>query len=83
MVTDHFSALQFALKEAGNKRPVTVAFIQELNAMLIRNTGLVYNTVFGTVDATKGEFRKGKVTAGDTYFQITIKLLTLQKTSLL
>jgi len=68
MVTDHFSALQFALKEASNKRPVTVSFIQELNAMLIRNTGLVYNTVFGTVDATKGEFRKGNVTAGDTYF---------------
>lgn len=67
MVTDHFSALQFALKEASNKRPVTVAFIQELNAML-RNTGLVYNTVFGTVDATKREFRKGNVTAGDTYF---------------
>lgn len=68
MVTDHFSALQFALKEAYNKRPVSVSLIQELNSLLIRNTGLVYNTALGTVDATKGEFRKGNVTAGDTYF---------------
>jgi Fic family protein len=29
---------------------------------------MVYNTIFGTVDATKGEFRKGNVTAGNTYF---------------
>ena len=68
MVTDHFSALQFALIEAKNRRNVSVQLIQELNSMLIRNTGSIYNTLLGTVDATKGEFRKGNVTAGETYF---------------
>jgi Fic family protein len=79
MVTDHFSALQFALREASNNRPITVSFIQELNATLIRNTGLVYNTIFGTVDATKGEFRKENVTAGDTYFPNYDKVVQLTK----
>lgn len=79
MVTDHFSALQFALKEANNKRPVSVALIQEFNSLLIRNTGLVYNTALGTVDATKGEFRKGNVTAGDTYFPNYDKVIQLTK----
>ena len=68
MVTDHFTALQYLLNEAKVKRPVTVRFIQEINSLAIRNTGGVYHTVFGTVDATKGEFRKGNVTAGSTYF---------------
>lgn len=79
MVTDHFSALQFALKEASNKRPVSVQLIQELNSLLIRNTGLVYNTALGTVDATNGEFRKGNVTAGDTYFPNYDKVIPLTK----
>jgi len=79
MVTDHFSALQFALKEANNKRPVSVSLIQELNSFLIRNTGLVYNTILGTVDATKGEFRKGNVTAGSTYFPNYDKVIPLTK----
>ena len=68
MVTDHFAALKYLLNEAKMKRPVTVKFIQEINSLAIRNTGGVYHTVFGTVDATKGEFRKGNVTAGSTYF---------------
>ncbi|WP_443936605.1 Fic family protein [Pedobacter sp. MW01-1-1] len=79
MVTDHFSALQFALREAQAKRPVSVSLIQELNSLLIRNTGLVYNTPLGTVDATKGEFRKGNVTAGDTYFPNYDKVISLTK----
>ncbi|MET4083207.1 Fic family protein [Pedobacter sp. UYP30] len=68
MVTDHFSALKFILKEAGKKRPISVPLIQEINSLAIRNTGSVYNTILGVVDATKGEFRKGNVTAGNTYF---------------
>lgn len=68
MVTDHYAALQFVLKEAKAKRPVSTAFIQEINALVVRNTGSVYNTMLGTVDARTGAFRKGNVTAGSTYF---------------
>ena len=68
MVTDHFKALQFTLKEAYSKRPVTPTFIQEINALVIHSTGAVYNTVFGTIDARTGAFRKGNVSAGSAYF---------------
>ena len=77
MVTDHFSALKFILYEAVKKRPVSVQFLQEINSFTIRNTGAVYNTVFGVVDATKGEFRKGNVTAGNTYFPNYDKVIDL------
>lgn len=68
MVTDHFNALKFILEQAEKKRPVTVQLIQEINSLTIRNTGGIYHTALGAVDATKGEFRKGNVMAGETYF---------------
>src|SRR5699024_10838196 len=34
----------------------------------LKRTGAVYQTVVGEIDASKGEFRKGNVTAGRTYF---------------
>ncbi|MBN7810809.1 Fic family protein [Algoriphagus sp. H41] len=68
MVTDHFKALKFTLQEAKRKRPVTAEFIQEINAHVVHSTGAVYNTVFGTIDARTGAFRKGNVSAGASYF---------------
>lgn len=68
MVTDHYEALKFTLKEAQLKRPITTALIQEINALVNRSTGVVYTTVFGTIDARTGAFRKGNVSAGSTYF---------------
>ncbi|WP_133781360.1 Fic family protein [Pedobacter nutrimenti] len=68
MVTDHYAALQFVLKQAKAKRPVSTDLIQEINSLVIRNTGSVYNTMLGIVDARTGAFRKGNVTAGSTYF---------------
>ena len=68
MVTDHYAALQFALASAKNKTQVSTKLIQEINALVVKNTGKVYNTVFGTVDSTTGAFRKGNVSAGATYF---------------
>jgi len=68
MVTDHFNALKFTIEKARAKSPVTTALIQQINSLAINNTGSVYNTVFGTIDARTGSFRKGNVTAGSTYF---------------
>ncbi|WP_316812317.1 Fic family protein [Pedobacter heparinus] len=68
MVTDHFTALQFTIEKARTQTPVTTALIQQINSLTIRNTGSVYNTIFGTIDARTGAFRKGNVTAGATYF---------------
>lgn len=68
MVTDHFNALKFTIEKARAKTPVTTALIQKINSLTIKNTGSVYNTIFGTIDARTGAFRKGNVTAGSTYF---------------
>lgn len=68
MVTDHYAALKFALNEAHLKKEITVDLIKELNSLVARNTGSIYNTIFGTIDARTGAFRKGNVTAGLTYF---------------
>lgn len=68
MVQDHYAALNFALAQAKEKKPVTINLIQQIGGLVLKNTGASYNTLFGLVDATKGEFRKGNVTAGSTYF---------------
>src|SRR5690606_5465658 len=68
MVKDHYRALLKALGYAREKRPVTVPLIQEFNSLVMGNTGDVKHTILGDVDTTKGEFRKGNVVAGQTYF---------------
>lgn len=68
MVKDHFEALQFALEAARQKKLPDLNFIQALNAKVMQHTGSVYQTVFGEIDATKGIFRKGNVSAGGSYF---------------
>lgn len=68
MVTDHYNALKFTIEKARAKAPITTPLIQQINSLVIRNTGSVYNTIFGTIDARMGAFRKGNVTAGSSYF---------------
>ncbi|MBI3137844.1 MAG: Fic family protein [Sphingobacteriales bacterium] len=68
MVKDHNEALKLVITSALKKKAVTVPFIQAINASVLKSTGKTYNTPLGTVDASKGEFRKGNVTAGGYYF---------------
>ena len=68
MVKDHYEALQFTLMNARAKKPVTVKLIQKIAGLVLKNTGKTYNTVLGNIDSSKGEFRKGNVSAGDSYF---------------
>lgn len=68
MVTDHHAALVFALKNAKAKNALTVSLLTQVNALVMKNTGKVYNTMLGTVDSATGAFRKGNVTAGVSYF---------------
>ncbi len=68
MVKDHYQALQFALEQARAKKPVTLELIQTIAGMVLKNTGKIYNTVFGSIDSSKGSFRKGNVSAGGSYF---------------
>ncbi|MFM2344773.1 MAG: hypothetical protein RLZZ210_1385 [Pseudomonadota bacterium] len=68
MQTDHYDALKFTLNQAKNISIYTPEFIQNINAKVMHSTGQIYNTALGTVDATKGEYRKGTVFAGQTTF---------------
>ena len=68
MVKDHYDALLFVLDAARNKQKADIAFIQAINAKVMRSTGSLYQTVFGEIDASKGLFRKGNVSAGGNYF---------------
>ena len=68
MVQDHFNALQFVLKKASVQVVITPDFIQAINAAAMKQTGSIYQTVFGELDGSKGVFRKGNVSAGSSYF---------------
>ncbi|MDZ7605135.1 MAG: Fic family protein [Cyclobacteriaceae bacterium] len=68
MTKDHFEALQFILLKAKNPQPLGVGFIQILNGLVMKSTGKQYQTVFGEIDGSKGDFRKGNVSAGNSYF---------------
>jgi Fic family protein len=46
MVKDHHSAIRYVLDAASAKKAVTVEFIQQINALVMKNTGSVYNTTF-------------------------------------
>ncbi len=68
MVKDHYAALRYVLTAAAAKKAITVDFVQQINALVMKNTVSIYNTVFGEIDATRGMFRKGNVSAGGSYF---------------
>ena len=79
MVKDHYQALLWMLEQAAQKMAVSVNLIQHINALVMKNTGNVYHTVLGSIDATRGEFRKGNVTAGGAYFPNYDKIEALTK----
>lgn len=68
MVRDHHAALLFTLEAARQGKALSVQLVQQINALVMKGTGKTYNTVFGTIDAATGAFRKGNVSAGNTYF---------------
>lgn len=68
MVKDHYAALRYVLASSIAKESITVEFIQRINALVMKNTGSIYKTVFGEIDASRGMFRKGNVSAGGSYF---------------
>lgn len=68
MVTDHHAALLYTLQTAKAKTSLTIAIVQQINAITMKGTGKVYNTILGNIDSATGAFRKGNVTAGISYF---------------
>ena len=79
MVKDHFNALQFVIQSAIENKKITPEFIQQINASAMKQTGSVYQTVFGELDNSKGVFRKGNISAGNSYFVNYDKVESLVK----
>jgi Fic family protein len=68
MNIDHLNALKFVVQSAKEKLRVSQDLIRRINAWVMKQTGSIYQTALGTVDASKGEYRKGNVRAGNSYF---------------
>lgn len=64
MNEDLKQAYEFAKAESNSLAPITPAFLQKLNAMLMRSTGSVHRVMGGSFDSSRGEFRLCGVTAG-------------------
>jgi len=80
MVIDHQKALVFTINKAKERTPVTETFIKEIGALVVKNTGSIYNTVLGTFDSTKGDYRLLNVFAGARRFPDSSKVPALMKT---
>ena len=64
MNEDLKQAYEFAKAESERLTPITSAFLQRLNALLMRTTGSVHSVMGGSFDSSKGDFRLCGVTAG-------------------
>lgn len=64
MNEDLKKAYELAIEKAKRKEPINSAFLQKLNATLMRTTGSIHHVMGGTFDSSKGEFRLCSVTAG-------------------
>ena len=74
MVVDHQKALQYVLTVAANKTPLSSALLQEIAGLVMAGTGTPVNTILGTYDIAKGDFRKGGVSAGSRVFMDAAKV---------
>ncbi len=68
MITDHFSAFQFIKEQAKQKRKLTVEFIKEIGAVVMKSTGSYTNTISGEFDTSKGDLRLAQVYVDKKYF---------------
>lgn len=64
MNEDLKKAYELAKEESEQGIVIAPAFLQKLNATLMRTTGSVYNVMGGSFDSSKGEYCICSVTAG-------------------
>jgi len=68
MVKDHFEAFLYLKSEAPKKRKLTIDFIKETGALVMKNTGGPINTISGIYDTSKGDIRLSQVYVDKKYF---------------
>ena len=82
MVLNHQQAQTMVLEWAKFRRPLNRSMLQELGAAVMQQTGGPTNTILGTFDSTKGEFRLVGVSAGQRQFMDARKVPTAVDTLL-
>ena len=61
MVTDHNNALIYTLEQAKTKVDISSDFIRQINGMAMKSTGGIINSMAGSYDSSKGDFRKSMI----------------------
>lgn len=74
MVLDHQQAQTMMLEWAITRQPLNRSMLQELGAAIMQQTGGPTNTILGTFDTTKGEFRLVGISAGQRQFMDSRKV---------
>lgn len=64
MNEDLKNGYELAKEESRQGTPITPAFLQKMNAALMQKTGSIHNTIGGSFNSSKGEYRLCGVTAG-------------------
>jgi Fic family protein len=68
MVKDHYAAFQFIKKQSLLKRDLSIPFIKEVAAIVMKNTGSQINTMSGDFDTSEGDLRLAQVYVDKKYF---------------
>ncbi len=79
MVYDHHQALINVVERAKRKELITERMIQEISAMVMKNTGQHYSMPLGEFDSSKGEYRLCSVHAGKKNFPDCTKVPAMMK----
>jgi Fic family protein len=69
MALDHLKALLFTIELGKERQKLTIDLIKNISGILQKNTGKIINTILGTVDTTKGDFRTVRAKAGVSTFK--------------
>jgi len=68
MIKDHYAAFMFVKQQAQAKQKLTIEIIQKINALVMYHTGAQVNTILGSFDSSKGDFRLVQVFVDRKYF---------------
>jgi Fic family protein len=68
MVKDHYTAFQFIKNQSLQKRDISISFIKEVAAQVMKNTGSQINTISGEFDTSNGDLRLAQVYVDKKYF---------------
>jgi Fic family protein len=79
MVKDHFDAFLKIKQDAFHKRELSINFIQEINALVMKSTGSMVSSQAENFDTSKGDLRFAQVYVDKKYFPDYKKVPVLLK----